>query len=518
MRITHALAVTRMLLVFFARRVLNVGALRLRSVRFAVVAAAAVLLVALTAVARQFLLPYSADPEVWHLLFATSTVSLVLWVMVAFLFVKVLFLSSAGVLELTFQLPLTNKERSVAFLIFEAVITLGVALTTAVPVMTSAVLLTGPSALGQILTSTLAPIVVVYLALSLCHVAVMRALSAMRTRPVADLLALLGVFGLVVLYSSQLTGLMWQMADPAASSVAWPTAIDWLAQRAGLPLAMGAVLVVCAFLLVATVSIMPNRHVPTAKYLDIRLPRRVGGLLTAYDWCLLRSQHTFTGSVVGLALYGYLLAGTELNPLWSLCTLTIGGLYLFSATAPLRAMTGHRQPAWRIYVLTLRPQLLLIGALGVPATLVAAAMGRADGLLPVALGALISATLTTCIGIVVPSEKDNPLAAFVGLSITAVILTLITLGLGMLQLPVPAGLLGATALFVVYAIEGVRHDEKRRRHEEGNAGHQRRRRGSAAHAGGRGGVPAGFDVLRRGGARPPGGTLRQPVLRGHKGR
>jgi len=43
--------------------------------------------------------------------------------MVAFIFVKVLFLSSDGVLELTYQLPLTNKERSVAFLLFEAAIT-----------------------------------------------------------------------------------------------------------------------------------------------------------------------------------------------------------------------------------------------------------------------------------------------------------------------------------------------------------------------------------------------------------
>src|SRR5690606_24426255 len=108
-----------------------------------------------------------ADREVWDLLFSTSTVSLVLWVMVAFIFVKVLFLSSDGVLELTYQLPLTNKERSVAFLLFEAAITLGVALATAVPVMTSAVLLVGPSAVGQILTSMLLPIVVAYLALSL---------------------------------------------------------------------------------------------------------------------------------------------------------------------------------------------------------------------------------------------------------------------------------------------------------------------------------------------------------------
>ncbi|MCM3659459.1 hypothetical protein M3148_00390 [Georgenia satyanarayanai] len=496
MRLSHALVVARMLLAFFGRRVLSVGALRLRSVRFAALGTAVVLLVSLTAVARQFLLPYSADREVWDLLFATSTVSLVLWVMVAFIFVKVLFLSSDGVLELTYQLPLTNKERSVAFLLFEAAITLGVALATAVPVMTSAVLLMGPSAVGQILTSMLAPIGVAYLALSLCHVVATRLLSAMRTRPVADLLALLGIFALIVAYAGQMTDLMWHMTDPAASgALVWPTAIAWFAQRAGLGAAMAAVVVVCAVLLVVIVHVMPSRHLRTAKYLDIRLPRRVAAHLTPYDWCLLRSQHTFIGTVVGVALFGYLLAATDLNPLWSLCTLTIGGLYLFSATAPLRELTGQRQPAWRIYLLSLRPQVLLIGAVGVPALLLTAAFGRAEGTVVVVLSALISAALTTCLGIIVPSEKDNPLAAFVALATAAVVLTLIALGLGMLQLPVPAGLLGATALFVVYAIEGIRQDEKRRRNEEGNAGHQLRRRGNTADARRRRALPAVPHVL-----------------------
>lgn len=490
MRLSHALVVARMLLAFFGRRVLSVGALRLPAVRFAALGTAVVLLVALTAVARQFLLPYAADREVWDLLFATSTVSLVLWVMVAFIFVKVLFLSSDGVLELTYQLPLTNKERSVAFLLFEAAITLGVALATAVPVMTSAVLLVGPSAVGQIVTSMLAPIVVAYLALSLCHVVTTRLLSAMRTRPVADLLALLGIFALIVGYAGRMTSLMWDVTDSGVSgALVWPTAIAWLAQRAGLGVALAAVLAVCAVLVVTIVHVMPSRHLRTSKYLDLRLPRRVAAHLTPYDWCLLRSQHTFIGTVVGIALFGYLLASTELNPMWSLCTLTIGGLYLFSATAPLRAMTGQRQPAWRIYLLSLRPQLLLIGAVGAPALLLTVIVGRTEGTVVVALGALISAALTTCLGIIVPSEKDNPLAAFVGLATAAVVLTLIALGLGMLQLPVPAGLLGATALFVVYAIEGIRQDERRRRNEEGHAGHQLGRRRDTAGA-------------RRGGALP----------------
>lgn len=497
MRLLQALTVSRMLLTFFGRRVLSVGALRHPAVRVAVLGCAIVLLVSLTLVARQFLAPFAEDPAVWTLLFRTSTVSLVLWVMVAFLFVKVLFLGSAGVIELTFQLPLTNKERAVGFLVFEAVLTLGLALATAVPVMASALLLVGPSAAGQLLTATFAPIVIAYLALSLCHAAATRLLAAMRTRPVADLLALMGVFGLVVLYSSQMTATIQQVADPDNEAFTWPTAISWLAERTGLIVALTAVAVLGAVLLIAAVGVMPNRHVATAKYLGIRLPRRVAALLTPYDWCLLRSQHTFTGGVVGVALYIYLFTQTQLNPMWSLCTLTIGGLYLFSATAPLRHLTGQRQPAWRIYLLTLRPQLLLIGALGVPATLLAVVAGRADGLVTVLLGALISAALTTCIGIIVPTEKDNPLAAFVGLSIAAVVLTLIALGLGMLQLPVPAGLLGATALFVVYAIEGVRHDEKRRRHEEGNAGDQLGRRRRAADPGGRRPLAAVPDVLRR---------------------
>lgn len=108
-----------MLLVFFRRRVLRAGVLKSTPVRVFVTVAAVLLLGAMCTASYFFLRPLAGEAAVWRLLFDTSTVSLLLWVQIAFLLVKVLFINGEGMLQLSYQLPLTNRERSTAFLMYK---------------------------------------------------------------------------------------------------------------------------------------------------------------------------------------------------------------------------------------------------------------------------------------------------------------------------------------------------------------------------------------------------------------
>ena len=108
-RLRHSAVLAGMLLVFFRRRVLRAGILKSAPVRVFVTVAAVLLLGVMCTAAYFFLRPLADQTAVWRLLFDTSTVSLLLWVQVAFLLVKVLFINAEGLLQLSYQLPVTNR-------------------------------------------------------------------------------------------------------------------------------------------------------------------------------------------------------------------------------------------------------------------------------------------------------------------------------------------------------------------------------------------------------------------------
>lgn len=485
-----------LLLIFVSRRVMGVGALRLRSVRWGLSACALVVLIALTAAAHDFLEPFVDEKRVWNLLFSTLSVSLLLWVAVAFLFVKVLFLQADGLLELTCHLPLTGRERALALVVFEASVTLALAAITVGPVTLSAVMLRGPAILPTLLVSILLPATTAYVVLAAAHAGVVRLAQALHAGAVAQLLAVVMLFLLISAYASQMTDLVGRSVA-GGSDFFWPTAIGWLADRGGIGLTTGAVLILCLGLAVLVVATVPRRYVAPAAYLGLRLPRVLVPVFRPEDLAFARSQHTFVGAVVGAGLFVYLVAETTISPLWSLCTLTVGGLYQFSSTMPLRLLPGPPVPAWRTCWRLLRSVLILVLLVAIPTTVTAFALGRWDGWWVALLGAAASATLAICIGIVFPAEKANPLAALAGLGSLALILTLVTLGVSSLGVPLPVGLLGAIVVLTIYAIQSVHIDRRRQRNEDNDARHQRTGRGGSPDPGLRRPGDAVPDVLSR---------------------
>jgi hypothetical protein len=487
----HALVIAGMLLRFFTRKVLRLGVLRSKAVR--VLALVAILLVGAAGVGGGYVFfkPMLADERAWGLLFDIATVSVVLWAMMAFLLVKVLFLSADGLLDLSFQLPVTNRERSFAFLLYEVTMATVVSAAGFASLIGSALLLRGPEVLPSLFQSIFAPMLLTYGALTVAHLALSRLLVAVRLGRLRGVVLVLVVFGLLLAYSSRLVPLSAQVSDDyldGRTSWVWVTSLSWLSRTHGgwvTTLAVVAALVVLAALAVA---LTPNEHVRHSRFVTVPTGRRLGALLSPYDLCLLRSTQTWLGLAVTVALYAFLLLSGLASPLWALTLLSIGGLYQFAATAPLRLMTAYREPPGRVYTLLLRGQLGLVAAVAAPALLLLWVLSP-DGLpnAPLALaGAAGGAVVAISIGVVFPAENDNPFSVFIGLAVTAAVLGIIGISLGVLQAPptvLGATVVAALALLVWYSVQGIRIDESRRRHEEVTAGGQHDRGGRRAHGG-----------------------------------
>lgn len=503
-RLRHSAVLAGMLLVFFRRRVLRAGVLKSAPVRVFVTVAAVLLLGVMCAASYFFLRPLADEAAVWRLLFDTSTVSLLLWVQFAFLLVKVLFINAEGMLQISYQLPVTNRERSTAFLMYEAAMTATMAAAGLVSLSVSALILLGPSATSYITASVILPVALAYLALSVLYQLMTRLWMLIGLSRMAGVLNVLALFAVLAYYSVQMTRMIQDISGAYLSKrteYTWVTSVSWAWNEHGPWLTLAAAVALSAMLMALAFALAPNQHVRQSRYLKLAGSVRLRHLLGPYDWCLLRSAQTVTAAAMAVAVFAYLLlAKPSMNPMWGLAALSFGGLYQFTATLQLRVLPGAQEPAWRVYVRLIRAQLVLLAVFAVPALAITVSIdpGRflASG---VALTSCLGgAIMTTCISIVFPAEKDNPFSVFLGLSVVIIILGLSVIGLGLLSLPpwaVVVSLAGAAVAFVWYAVQGIHTSESRRRNVQGTIGSKVRHRGSDADAGHRSGDPAHPHVL-----------------------
>ncbi|GAA6526237.1 hypothetical protein [Intrasporangium sp. DVR] len=503
MRLRSSLVLARMLLRFFIRRVSRMGVLGSTAVKALALATVATVLVTGAVAAYFFLEPMTAEAKVWGLLFEMSTVSVVLWVQIAFLLVKVLFLNASGMLELSFHLPLTNRERAGALLMYEATMA-GIVSTVGFTSLTAAaVVLLGPAALVRLLEAIVFPMVLTYLVLSAAYLLLGRLLALIGLRRIEHVVLILVMFAVLLVYASRLGPLASQATEAYLSDrreLVWVATLAWISARYG-PVAMVTVFLVASAALVAlALWATPNQHVRHSRYLnapfDWPLARRMG----PYDRCLLRSSQTWLAIAVSVAVFVGLCLEPVTNPLWALAVLSMSGLYQFASTEPLRALVADGGSPWRTYGRLVKAQLVLLLSGAIP-TVAVVAVVRPDQLAGAGLslaGCIGGALIAICIGIAFPAENDNPFSVFLGLTVTAATLGCVGIALGILQLPRPMVftiVIGTGALMVWYSVQAIRAFDSRRRNEKGASVRQQRGRGGFAHPRDRGGSSALSHVL-----------------------
>ncbi|MDC5696972.1 hypothetical protein OO014_06840 [Intrasporangium calvum] len=503
MRTGKSLVLARMLLRFFLRRVARTGVLRSRPVKVLAVGTVALILGAGAVAAYFFLEPMVAQEKVWGLLFEMSTVSVVLWVQIAFLLVKVLFLNAAGMLELSFQLPLTNRERAAALLVYEATMAGIVSAVGFTSLTVAAVVLLGPAAVPRLLEAIVFPIILTYLALSVGYLLLARVLVWLGLRRIQGIVLILVLFSLLMLYASGLGSL--SSAASAAyladrTDFVWVASLAWITHHYG-PVAMVSVFLVTAALLTAlALWATPSQHVPHSRYLNLPFDWPLVRRLSAYDRCLLRSSQAWLAMVVSAAVFVGLCLDPVVNPLWALAVLSMSGLYQFAATEPLRMLSAQRGTAWRTYGRLVRAQLLLLAGMALPcvAVLAAARPDQLGGSLFALGGCVAGALVAISIGIAFPAEHDNPFSVFVGLAVASAVLGLLGIALGILQMPqilVVLIVAASLAIIVWYSVQGIRTFDSRRRNEKGAATREQHRGGSAVDPRGRSGSASLSHVL-----------------------
>lgn len=472
------LLLVRFYFLFILRRVLNRGVLRTTGGKVAIGAIAVSTLGLLTFIAYFFLQRTTGDTHVLSLLLNLSSLSAVLWVFVAFIFTKVLFVKSERMLTFTYHLPVTGRQRAIALIIFEmlmVLLTLAVLFTSSVlPI----ILIHGARALLPIVWALVLPVATVYLLLNAAYSLASRLLSWIGLGRARTLILLVVTSFLAALYYGSLTANTVVIANSYNNGKApfrIPLAYTFLAREYGGYASLGVFAALASISVLVALATVPRTYVPSQRNLPIplgallRLPL-VGPQLAMH----VRSTDWMLAAFLAIAL-GALCVGTGLAPAPLACgLLVLNGLGTYGAVShnrwllsPLSRRSPIREYAALIGAQALAVTPILWGLTG--AALLTTHDSTAQ--LTAAGSIYLAIPVVNAVGILFPPEQDNPFAMAVGIGVLLALGILAVLSAAVFSLEgvtlASAGLIALLFLIVVSVI-GISINTQRSRHEESN--------------------------------------------------
>lgn len=464
MKASNTLLLVRLLTTYMRRRVLSHGLLRDSFFRLGIAAVAILTLAALTLFAFLFLSPVVGDAGTLEFLARIASISTVNWTILAFLFVRVLFGRSSDMMTFTWQLPLTNRQRSAALTTFEALIILGIIGLVFVPASIAVVILTGFTGLIFILEGIAFPAVCAFTVLLIINNLVMRILNALKLSRIATLISLVVCATLLGAFAA------------ITQSLANVMSVDFLERRPGyhftdsfvtLGRTYGDFAAVIGFLVIAISTgivawlTIPDSYTTGRKFFGIKF--RHTWTSTELGWYVLawiRRADTWLAIVGTYAVAAVLLVQAPTNLVYSVGILTTQALYHFSATRSLRRLPGTAGSAGRTLLLLLSSQVIGLVVVSLPIVVVAILTGTALMQILLTLGSCISGViLLNLLGILFPQDRDNPFSAIVSYLVCLLIVATVVVVFGVIDLPaavstVLIGVFHAAGLY--YSLLGIR--------------------------------------------------------------
>ncbi|MDQ0029344.1 hypothetical protein [Arthrobacter bambusae] len=462
----------RLFWLFIVRRVVGRGLLASPAARlsaiFLLVAAFAGFSVLSYVVIRQYL----GGTGLLEPVLQVANASVGFWVLIAYTLIRVLFMKADELLKLSFNLPVTNKERTMAFALFESSLVLLVTAFVFGAFSISTVLIEGTDYIPRVLASIWFPAISTYLLLSLGYYLLERALQAIGIARLRGLVVpMVLAIGLAVAFP-QTNEQSSQIAESYVSGREYNAPIllyAKLQEDVGLWFSILVLLATSAAMIPAIVVTAPRNYVPMRRFFVVLPSWLAGRKFGVYILVLFRSFETMVAFSFILIYSVFAWFEHLVLPPYVLALITFQGVYAFSNSEPLRRMATYPGRTVANYLRLVGSQGVLLVVVGVPVIGLSVAQGVPfEACLPVLGFCLSNILISTLVGIAFPPEKGNPFTVIIGVLLTLVLVMIVALGLNVFNFEPITNTAIFTALnllVVFYSILGMRRMERIARNE-----------------------------------------------------
>lgn len=428
MRYSKVNEMVQLLFLFFRRNVLHVGLLKSKMFRLFMCAVVLGVISFLSFELFYFFKSVNSNISQTRVVLDAYSCSVFMWTFLVFLFVKMLFMKKGSLVGFTMQMPVTNKEKNLAVLVFEILIALALVFILSSSMIIALICRNGVFFLTRMCCNILFTCVTEYFLFELAYLILGWICSWLGLGKVKNVInicilsLLLICFYLVVIPDVFLSILYTYKEQTGTASILFFTRI---AERYHFGIAFLVFMLIVA-VLGGLILAIPNHELEGndnyVKFLGWKMKHHtIGG---AYFFAFLRKTDTINYYLIALFLFGMMQVTKIENGCYAILILTLNALYAYVQTDELRyIMMQKRYSVGKDYALLIGTQVLEIWILSVPMLIVTlATTGKITFLLLFAASVIFSVIFFTMAGILFPAKNENPFSAITGILFLVIVL------------------------------------------------------------------------------------------------
>lgn len=423
----NTLRLVRFLFLFFIRRLLVHRAMQSRISKAMLLATVSVSYVGFCIltfiVVRGMVLNASA------VLLVSQSISLTvgLWTLLFFIVVRVLFMKAGRLIELTHTFPVTNKQRILAYTLFEGMTVLFCVASITAPLTASVVIRGGLDALPEIVFGIIAQVIVLYLLLDVVYLSSDRVLHLLHIERWRSVLLpclfgamLFGAYVYVKRESAEFLDAFYEQRPYYGYSRLYVLLYD----RIGLLLAGSIVIATMLTITALIILIAPNHYSQWKYFFNIPMPY-ASGLLGSCLRAVIRNGEFLLATFFVLSLSVVVLWIPGYYPPYWLAIISLQAVYAVTTIEPIRKTYRYRLNPVRYYLYLSAPYLVVEILISLPVLGLSMVKGltllEALKTLFICVVVLIAAL---AVSIFFPAEKHNPFSVLLGI-VTALALVVL---------------------------------------------------------------------------------------------
>ncbi|MBT1018587.1 hypothetical protein KJY77_05510 [Canibacter sp. lx-72] len=466
----NTLRLVRFLFLFFTRRLLMHSAMKSKLSKTLLFTVAIGVYAGFCALTFVVVRGMTLDANAIALVSQSISLTVGLWTLLFFIVIRILFLKADKLIELTYTFPVTNKQRILAYTVFEAATVLSCVALMSEPLTVSMAIRGGAATFPEIALGIIAQIVVLYLLLDILYLGFDRVLHLLHmTRwrsfllPCLFVALLYGTYAYANNESSKFLDAFYEGQAYYGISRFYVFLYD----RFGSLVASGAFIVSTLIALTLIILVAPNQHSRWKYFFKVPIWGNTN-LFGAHLRAVVRSGEfllaTFfvvSASLIVLGIPGYY------PPYW-LAIISLQAVYAVSTTESIRKTYRHQLSSLQSYVYLAAPYILVEILILIPVITASMIKGMSfSEAAKTTFICLVTLIAALAVSIFFPAEKHNPFSVLMGVVTALGLVSLIAFTTLIWKIPdnyaiLAWALIGSICAF--YSVIGISSTQRKEYH------------------------------------------------------